>query len=34
VVVVSSDREVAEGVRAAGARAIPSAGLLRRLERS
>jgi predicted RNA-binding protein with PIN domain len=34
VVVVSSDREVADGVRAAGARAVPSTGLLRRLDRS
>lgn len=34
VVVVSSDREVAEGVRRAGARAVPSAALLRRLERA
>jgi len=34
VVVVSSDREVAEGVRAAGARPLPSAALLRRLQRS
>lgn len=33
VVVVSSDREVAEGVRMAGARAVPSAALLRRLDR-
>jgi len=34
VVVVSSDREVADGVRAAGARAVPSAALLRLLSRS
>jgi len=34
VVVVSSDREVAEGVRAAGARALPSVALLRRSQRS
>lgn len=34
VVVVSSDREVAEGVTAAGARALPATALLRRLERS
>lgn len=34
VVVVSSDREVADGVRLAGARAVPSAALLRRLDRS
>ena len=33
VVVVSSDREVADGVRLAGARALPAALLLRRLER-
>lgn len=33
VVVVSSDREVADGVRQAGARAVPSAALLRRLDR-
>ncbi len=33
VVVVSSDREVADGARASGARALPSAMLLRRLER-
>jgi predicted RNA-binding protein with PIN domain len=33
VVVVSSDREVADAVRAAGARALPAAALLRRLER-
>jgi hypothetical protein len=32
--VVSSDREVAEGVRAAGARALPAAALLRRLQRA
>ncbi|HTY73172.1 MAG TPA: NYN domain-containing protein [Actinomycetes bacterium] len=34
VVVVSSDREVADGVRAAGARPVASTALLRRLERS
>ena len=34
VVVVSSDREVADGVRAAGAWTVPSAALLRRLDRS
>lgn len=34
VVVVSSDREVADGVRAAGARPVPSAALARLLERS
>ena len=34
VVVVSSDREVADGVRAAGARPVPSAALLRLLGRS
>lgn len=34
VVVVSSDREVAEAARAAGARAVPSAVLLRRLDRA
>jgi len=34
VVVVSSDREVADGVRRAGARAVPSAALLRRLDRA
>ena len=34
VVVVSSDREVADGVRAAGAWTVPSAGLLRRLDRA
>ncbi|MGI8698783.1 MAG: NYN domain-containing protein [Mycobacteriales bacterium] len=33
LVVVSSDREVADGVREAGARAVPSAALLRRLDR-
>lgn len=33
VVVVSTDREVADGVRASGARAVPSAALLRRLDR-
>lgn len=33
VVVVSSDREVRDGVRRAGARAVPSSALLRRLER-
>jgi predicted RNA-binding protein with PIN domain len=33
VVVVSSDREVAEGVRRAGARALPATALLRRFER-
>ncbi|MFL6138316.1 MAG: NYN domain-containing protein [Frankiaceae bacterium] len=33
VVVVSSDREVADGVRRAGARALPAAALLRRLDR-
>jgi predicted RNA-binding protein with PIN domain len=33
VVVVSSDREVADGVRAAGARPVPSTLLLRRLAR-
>jgi len=34
VVVVSTDREVADGVRAAGARAVPAAALLRRLDRA
>ena len=34
VVVVSSDREVADGVRAAGARPVPSTLLLRRLDRA
>ena len=34
VVVVSSDREVADGVRAAGAWTVPSAALLRRLDRA
>jgi len=34
VVVVSSDREVADGVRAAGARPLPATALLRRLGRS
>lgn len=34
VVVVSTDREVADGVRAAGARAVPSTALLRLLGRS
>jgi predicted RNA-binding protein with PIN domain len=34
VVVVSTDREVADGVRAAGARAVPASGLLRRLDRA
>ena len=34
VVVVSSDREVSDGVRAAGAWTVPSAALLRRLDRS
>jgi predicted RNA-binding protein with PIN domain len=34
VVVVSSDREVADGITAAGATAVPSAALLRLLERS
>lgn len=34
VVVVSSDREVADGVRRAGARSVPSTALLRRLDRS
>jgi predicted RNA-binding protein with PIN domain len=34
VVVVSSDREVADGVVAAGASAVPSLALLRLLERS
>jgi predicted RNA-binding protein with PIN domain len=34
VVVVSSDREVADGVRRAGARSVPSTALLRRLARS
>jgi predicted RNA-binding protein with PIN domain len=34
VVVVSSDREVADGVRAAGARALPASALLRRLDRA
>jgi predicted RNA-binding protein with PIN domain len=34
VVVVSSDREVADGVRAAGAYAVPAAALLRLLGRS
>ena len=33
VVVVSSDREVAEGVRQSGARAVPAVALLRLLER-
>jgi predicted RNA-binding protein with PIN domain len=33
-VVVSSDREIADGVRAAGARSLPAASLLRRLERA
>jgi predicted RNA-binding protein with PIN domain len=33
VVVVSSDREVADGIRAAGARPVPSSVLLRRLDR-
>jgi predicted RNA-binding protein with PIN domain len=33
VVVVSSDREVAEGVRKAGARALPAAALIKRLAR-
>ncbi len=33
VVVVSSDREVADGVRTAGARALPAAALIRRLAR-
>ncbi len=33
VVVVSTDREVADGVRAAGARAVPATALLRRLDR-
>ena len=33
VVVVSSDREVADGVRAAGARPVPSTALVRLLER-
>ena len=33
VVVVSSDREVAEGVSSSGARPVPSAALLRRLGR-
>ena len=33
VVVVSSDREVVDGVRRAGARTVPSAALLRRLDR-
>jgi hypothetical protein len=34
VVVVSADREVAEGVARAGARPVASAALLRRLERA
>jgi predicted RNA-binding protein with PIN domain len=34
VVVVSSDREVADGVRRHGARPVSSAALVRRLERS
>jgi predicted RNA-binding protein with PIN domain len=34
VVVVSSDREVADGVRRSGARPVPSAMLLNRLARS
>ncbi len=34
LVVVSSDREVADGVRAVGARAVPATALLRRLERA
>jgi predicted RNA-binding protein with PIN domain len=34
IVVVSSDREIADGVRACGARAVPAALLLRRLDRS
>jgi predicted RNA-binding protein with PIN domain len=34
VVVVSSDREVADGVGAAGATAVPSLALLRLLERT
>jgi predicted RNA-binding protein with PIN domain len=34
VVVVSSDREVADGVRSAGARPVPSSLLLRRLDRA
>jgi predicted RNA-binding protein with PIN domain len=34
VVVVSSDREVVEGVRASGAYAVPSSALLQRLERA
>jgi predicted RNA-binding protein with PIN domain len=34
VVVVSSDREVADGVRAAGARPVPSAALARLLDRA
>jgi hypothetical protein len=33
LVVVSSDREVADGVRRAGARAVPAAALVRRLDR-
>ena len=33
VVVVSSDREVADGVRAAGARPVPSAALVKLLTR-
>lgn len=34
VVVVSSDREIADGVRAAGARPVPSLALVRRLDRA
>jgi predicted RNA-binding protein with PIN domain len=34
VVVVTSDREVADGVRKAGARSVPSTALLKRLERA
>jgi hypothetical protein len=34
VVVVSSDREVVDGVRAAGARAVPSTALARLLDRA
>lgn len=34
VVVVSTDREVADGIRKAGARPVPSTMLLRRLTRS
>ncbi|HMG64394.1 MAG TPA: RNA-binding protein, partial [Streptosporangiaceae bacterium] len=34
VVVVSTDREVADGVRKAGARPVPSAMLLKRLIRT